>query len=329
MDKVRIASEFDRTADFILYEGDCLDLLPRIPDEFVKLVVTSPPYNLGKPYETRLELSEYLAQQHMAIEECVRVLDDRGSICWQVGNYVDNGEIVPLDIVLYPIFASLGLHLRNRIVWHFGHGLHASKRFSGRYEVVLWFTKGNEYTFNLDAVRVPQKYPKKKYFKGPKKGQLSGNPLGKNPSDIWEIPNVKANHVEKTIHPCQFPVELIERLVLSMTDEWDWVLDPFIGVGTTAIAALMHHRKAIGAEIVSEYVEVAKERVRLAEEGKLRIRPMTRPVYDSDVPEASVPPQIVQMGAVSRQLTLLEQHQSYTVQEQEDENRKKILAPEW
>ena len=318
MDKVRITSEFDRTADFVIHKGDCLDLLPRIPDGFVKLVVTSPPYNLGKSYETRLELSEYLAQQCMVIEECVRVLDDRGSICWQVGNYVDNGEIVPLDIVLYPIFASLGLHLRNRIVWHFGHGLHASKRFSGRYEVVLWFTKGNEYTFNLDAVRVPQKYPKKKYFKGPKKGQLSGNPLGKNPSDIWEIPNVKANHVEKTIHPCQFPVELIERLVLSMTDEGDWVLDPFIGVGTTAIAALMHHRKAIGAEIVSEYVEVAKERVRLAEEGKLRIRPMTRPVYDPDVPEVNVPPQVVQLRAVSQQLTLLEQHQQYTIQEQEE-----------
>jgi len=311
MDKVKITSEFDRTADFVLYEGDCLDLLPLIPDEFVKLVVTSPPYNLGKPYETRLELDEYLDQQRLAIEECVRVLDDRGSICWQVGNYVDNGEIVPLDIVLFPIFASLGLHLRNRIVWHFGHGLHASKRFSGRYEVILWFTKGNEYTFNLDAVRVPQKYPKKKYFKGPKKGQLSGHPLGKNPSDIWEIPNVKANHVEKTIHPCQFPVELIERLVLSMTNEGDWVLDPFIGVGTTAIAALMHNRKAIGAEIVPEYVEVAKERIHLAEKGQLRIRPMARPVYDPDAPEASVPPQVVQLGAISRQLTLLEQHQEY------------------
>jgi len=314
MDKVRVTSEFDPMADFILFEGDCLDLLPQIPDEFVKLVVTSPPYNLGKPYETRLDLDEYLAQQRKVIEECVRVLDDRGSICWQVGNYVKNGEIVPLDIVLYPIFASLGLHLRNRIVWHFGHGLHASKRFSGRYEVILWFTKSNEYTFNLDAVRVPQKYPRKKHFKGPKKGQFSGNPLGKNPSDVWEIPNVKANHVEKTIHPCQFPVELVERLVLAMTDEGDWVLDPFIGVGTTAIAALMHNRKAIGAEIVQEYVEVAKDRIRLAEEGKLRIRPMTRPIYDPNAPKPSIPPQVVQLGSIPRQLRLLEQREQYIFQ---------------
>lgn len=318
MSKVRVTSEFDPAADLVLYEGDCLDLLSRIPDKFVKLVVTSPPYNLGKPYESRLDMDEYLAQQRRVIEECVRVLDGRGSICWQVGNYVDDGEIIPLDVLLYPIFASLGLRLRNRIVWHFGHGLHASKRFSGRYEVILWFTKGNEYIFNLDAVRVPQKYPKKKYFKGPKKGQLSGNPLGKNPGDIWEIPNVKANHVEKTIHPCQFPVELIERLVLSMTDEGDWVLDPFIGVGTTAIAALMHNRKAIGTEIVPEYVEVAKKRIRLAEKGTLRIRPMERSVYDPKAPSKSIPPKFVHLGASSIQPQLLEQRAQYAKEEQEE-----------
>ncbi len=301
MGRVRVSPGFDQMADFVLFAGNCLDLLPRIPDGFIKLVVTSPPYNLGKPYESRLDLDEYLDQQRRVIEECVRVLDDRGSICWQVGNYVEDSEIIPLDIALYPIFSLLGLHLRNRIVWHFGHGLHASKRFSGRYEVILWFTKGNEYTFNLDAVRVPQKYPRKKYFKGPKKGQLSGNPLGKNPSDVWEIPNVKANHVEKTIHPCQFPVELIERLVLSMTNESDWVLDPFMGVGTTAIAALMHNRKAIGAEIMPEYVEIALERIRMAEKGALRIRPMQRPVYDpKGSAETRVPPQVVQLGRSPR-----------------------------
>lgn len=317
MSEIAIASRFDPTADLVLYEGDCLDLLAQIPDDFVQLVVTSPPYNLGKPYESRLDMGEYLAQQRRVIEECVRVVNARGSICWQVGNYVDNGEIIPLDIVLYPIFASLGLHLRNRIVWHFGHGLHASKRFSGRYEVILWFTKSGDYTFNLDAVRVPQKYPQKKYFKGPKKGELSGHPLGKNPSDVWEIPNVKANHVEKTIHPCQFPTELVERLVLAMTNEGDWVLDPFMGVGTTAIAALMHHRKAIGAEIVPEYIKIARERVHLAEQGALRIRPMTRSVYDPDLPQANVPPQVVRLGSAPLQATLFEQRPSYDAQELE------------
>ncbi|MEW5762582.1 MAG: site-specific DNA-methyltransferase [Bacillota bacterium] len=317
MGKVKIASSFDRTADLVLFEGDCLELLPQIPAGLAKLVVTSPPYNLGKPYENRLCLEEYLTQQRKVIEECVRILNDRGSICWQVGNYVENGEIIPLDIVLYPIFTSFGLHLRNRIVWHFGHGLHASKRFSGRYEVILWFTKSNNYTFNLDAVRVPQKYPKKRHFKGPNKGELSCNPLGKNPGDVWEIPNVKANHVEKTVHPCQFPVELIERLVLSMTDEGDWVLDPFIGVGTTAIAALMHNRKAIGAEIMPEYVKIAKERIDLAERGMLRIRPMERTVYDPDIPDANIPPRLVRFGSVPVQNKLFEQRVRYRAREQE------------
>ncbi len=309
---MKISSSFDLTASCILYEGDCLNLLKHIPDGFAKLVVTSPPYNLGKPYETRLDLDDYLDQQRKIIEESVRILNYTGSICWQVGNYVDNGEIIPLDIVLYPIFSSLGLQLRNRVVWHFGHGLHASKRFSGRYEVILWFTKSDKYTFNLDPIRVPQKYPQKRHFKGPKKGELSGNPLGKNPSDIWDIPNVKANHIEKTTHPCQFPVELIERLVLSMTEENDWVFDPFMGVGSTAIAALIHNRKAIGAEIIPEYLSLAKERIEQAEKGELKIRPMDRPVYDPNEPSKNLPPKTVRLKAKqNRQPQLLEKKATY------------------
>lgn len=312
MSVLRISSEFNQQADLTLYDGSCVDLLMQIPNEIVQLVVTSPPYNIGKPYETKVNLDDYIVQQRQIIAECVRVLSPTGSICWQVGNYVNDGEIVPLDLVLYPIFASFNLQLRNRIVWHFGHGLHASRRFSGRYEVVLWFTKSSSYVFDLDAVRVPQKYPGKRYFKGPKKGQLSGNPVGKNPGDIWEIPNVKANHVEKTAHPCQFPVELVERLVLSMTRPNDWVLDPFLGTGTTAIAALMHSRRAVGSEISPEYMAIARDRIRAAESGTLRIRPMNRPVYEPGMSGEQVPPQTVSLGVSSeRQLALLETSESY------------------
>lgn len=286
--------------NYEIYNGDALDFLKQLPDQFAQLVVTSPPYNLGKPYETKLDLETYLSQQATIINECVRILDPRGSICWQVGNYVREGEIIPLDILLFPIFSRLGLHLRNRIVWSFGHGLHASKRFSGRYEVILWFTKSDDYVFNLDPVRIPQKYPAKKHFKGPKRGELSGNPLGKNPSDIWEIPNVKANHVEKTSHPCQFPVELIERLVLALSNENDWVFDPFLGVGTTVIAALMHERKAMGTEILKEYYDIAVDRIKQAESGKLRVRPLDRPVYEPNGTSKSIPPKIVNLGQVSQ-----------------------------
>jgi adenine-specific DNA-methyltransferase len=316
MEQIRVSSVLDPTADVVLFPGDCRELLRQLPDQFVKLIVTSPPYNLGKPYENRMAMPEYLEQQRQVIAECVRVLHEQGSLCWQVGNYVDSGEIVPLDIALYPIFSSFGLHLRNRIVWHFEHGLHTSKRFSGRYEVILWFTKGNNYIFNLDAVRIPQKYPSKKYFKGPKKGEYSGHPLGKNPGDVWIIPNVKANHVEKTIHPCQFPVELIERLVLALTNEGDWVLDPFVGVGTTAIAALMHNRKAIGAEILLEYRQIAEERIQSGEEGRLRVRPMERPVYDPKAPHVSVPPKLVRFGEKTTQLPLFDRVQQLALDEE-------------
>lgn len=276
---LRRADGYDPSADVVIYRGRCEELLASMPDGSVQLVVTSPPYNIGKSYERRTSLRRYLDEQRAVIAEAVRVLSWGGSICWQVGNHVDSGEIVPLDAVLYPIFKDLGLRLRNRIVWHFEHGLHASRRFSGRYETILWFTKGDDYYFNLDPVRVPQKYPNKKAFKGPRIGQTTGNPLGKSPGDVWVIPNVKANHVEKTVHPCQFPIELVERLVLSMTRPQDAVLDPYGGVGSTLLAALLNGRRGLMAEAQPDYVEIAKQRLALAERGELRVRPMTRPVY--------------------------------------------------
>jgi adenine-specific DNA-methyltransferase len=275
----------------IIYCGDnikCQDNLAfmrDLPSELMKLIVTSPPYNIGKVYERRKILDIYLASQAQVISECVRLLHPRGSICWQVGNHITaDGEVVPLDIPLYQHFKDHGLHLRNRIVWHFEHGLHCSKRLSGRYETILWFTKSNDYTFNLDPIRVPSKYPNKRYYKGPRAGQLSCNPLGKNPSDVWIIPNVKNNHIEKTIHPCQFPVELVERLVLSMTDAGDNVFDPYVGVGSTVIAAFMHGRIGYGCDVVQEYVDIAGERLLALQNGTLRTRPMGKPVYDPALP---------------------------------------------
>ena len=277
--RIRIGARFSRDNHATLFHGDCLDLLQGMPDRCADLVVTSPPYNIGKAYERRLDLEEYLKQQARVIRECTRILSPRGSICWQVGNYVADGAIIPLDTVLYPIFAGAGLKMRNRIVWHFEHGLHCSRRFSGRYEVIIWFTKTEDYVFNLDPIRVPQKYPGKKYFKGPKAGEYSCNPKGKNPGDLWIIPNVKHNHVEKTDHPCQFPVELIQRLVLGMTEPRGLVVDPFLGVGTTAVAAILNGRRAAGADVVAEYIRIASERVQLAARGQLKVRPMNRPVY--------------------------------------------------
>ena len=289
--KIEISKTYDAQVDVVLFEGRCQDLLPSIPSDSTDLIITSPPYNLGKKYETPLALHEYLKEQMEVIEELVRVLAPEGSLCWQVGNYVNNGEVFPLDIYYYEIFKRFELKLRNRIIWRFNHGLHASKRFSGRYETILWFTKNDKYFFNLDAVRVPAKYPGKRHYKGPKKGQPSGNPLGKNPSDmwdivkrdweeeVWDIPNVKSNHPEKTIHPCQFPIELVERCVLALTDKGGVVLDPYCGVGSTIIAALKHERRSIGSDQDSEYVEKATERIHCFANGMLPIRPLGKPIH--------------------------------------------------
>ena len=288
---VNIVSQYEADAEVVLYAGDNKQLLASIPDGSVKLVVTSPPYNVGKSYEKKVAIESYLETQRSVIKELHRVLADDGSICWQVGNYVEQGEVFPLDIYYYDIFKSLGMQLRNRIVWHFGHGLHAKKRFSGRYETLLWFSKSSNYTFNLDPVRVPSKYPGKRHFKGDRRGQPSGNPLGKNPSDIWEImaqeweeaiwdiPNCKANHPEKTAHPAQFPIELAERCVLAMTNERDSILDPYAGVGSSLIAALKNNRKALGSERQNDYVEIAKKRIKAFYSGTLSIRKIGTPVF--------------------------------------------------
>lgn len=263
---------------------DNLAFMRPLADGTMKLIVTSPPYNIGKHYERRSPLDIYIQNQSQVISECVRLLHDQGSLCWQVGNHVDNGEIAPLDIVLYPIFREHGLKLRNRIVWHFEHGLHCTRRFSGRYETILWFTKSDEYDFDVNPIRVPSKYPGKRHFKGPRAGELSGNPLGKNPGDVWAIPNVKHNHVEKTDHPCQFPVELIERLVLSMTKQGDSVFDPYMGVGSSVVAAIKHGRDGYGCDTEQHYVDIAWERVHAQRAGLLKTRPMGKPIYDPTKP---------------------------------------------
>jgi adenine-specific DNA-methyltransferase len=273
------------TLDHALWQGDVEMFLKNLPGEpLFDLIVTSPPYNIGKEYETRTELDKYLEWQERVIGKLIPLLRKGGSLCWQVGNYVDDNEIFPLDIEFAPIFKKHKLQLRNRIIWQFGHGLHTQKRFSGRYEVVLWYTKTDStkdpYTFNLDAVRVPAKYPGKKHFKGPNAGRFSGNPLGKNPEDVWNIPNVKSNHVEKTDHPCQFPVGLIERLVLALTNPGALVFDPFAGVASAGVAAAVHGRRFWGCEVVAEYAQMGRKRLQDALNGSARYRPHDKALYD-------------------------------------------------
>ncbi|UIK08992.1 DNA-methyltransferase [Neorhizobium galegae] len=241
--------------------GQAKDVLTRLPSGTVDLIFTSPPYNIGKSYERSTSLAAYLEQMNPIIRECHRVLSDHGSMCWQLGNYVHAGEVLPLDLEFVAMFRALGMKVRNRVVWTFGHGLHCSHRLSGRYETIVWVTKSDTYQFDLDAIRVAQKYPGKRHFKGPKKGQLSGNPLGKNPGDVWDIPNVKHNHPEKTAHPCQFPEALVERFVRALTAPGDLVLDPFAGAGTVGAVCNRHARHSLLIEKERAYVNIARQRL--------------------------------------------------------------------
>ena len=165
---------------------------------------------------------QYTSSQIPITEELARVVADDGWVCWQVGNWVRKGEVLPLDYVAIPLFTRSGFQLRRRFIWRFGSGLHCRYRFSGRHETILCFSKSKHSTEHL----IPEAEP-----------------------EIWEIPNVKANHPEKTEHPCSFPVELAERLVLSYSEIGDTVLDPYMGVGSSLIAAARHGRIPLGCDL--------------------------------------------------------------------------------
>lgn len=270
-----------------IVRGDGVAHLQSLPSESVDLFVTSPPYCIGKEYESAKSTEDFQRELVRCFSEAVRVVKSGGSICWQVGSHVTKNVVVPLDYLIFQHAASFSdLYLRNRIIWQFGHGSNAQRRLSGRYETILWFTKGSDYFFDLDPIRERQKYPGKLHYKGPKKGQLSGNPKGKNPSDIWDIPNVKANHVEKSDHPCQFPIALVRRLILGMSPPGGLVCDPYAGSGTSAVAALLCDRNFTGAEMDERYLDIAQMRLDAVKAGSVRYRE-DRPVSEPD-PKSAV-----------------------------------------
>ena len=257
-----------------LVTGEALAYVRGLEADSIDLVVTSPPYCIGKSYETSVSAIDFRLLHEGLLPEIERVVRPGGSVCWQVGSHISSAKLVPLDALVYAVsLTHTNLTLRNRIIWTFGHGFHGTRRFSGRHETILWFTKGDNYHFDLDAVRTPQLYPGKRAYKGPRRGELSGNPLGKNPGDVWDIPNVKAGHCEKVDHPCQFPVALVSRLVRALTRAGDTVLDVFMGSGTTGVAAVVDGRNFVGIDIHENYVQLAASRVRSVMDGSPVMRP--------------------------------------------------------
>lgn len=280
-------SSIHRFSDGQLIKGSCLRVLKELPENSVDLMITSPPYFMGKDYDRSMSPEDFVKAISDVQALLAPLIKDGGSICWQVGSHVKDNRLIPLDYHVIQICSDYNyLTLRNRIIWTFEHGINSASRFSGRHESLLWFTKGDAYEFDLDAVRVPQKYPGKLSYKGKTKGELTGNPRGKNPGDVWSLPNVKANHVEKTGHPCQFPVALVARMIKATTKKGGLVLDPFAGSASTAIAALETGRRFLCIEREPKYITISKNRIANWYDGTLRIRddrPPTQPDPNSKV----------------------------------------------
>lgn len=246
----------------LLYNIDCIEALKKLEGhvEF-NLTVTSPPYNIGKEYEKIKPVNEYINWSKDWMSRVYKTTAPTGSFWLNIG-YMPikgKGKAVPLSYLLWD---KNDFFFIQEVVWHYGAGVASRKSLSPRNEKILWFVKNEQtYTFNLDSIRNPNvKYPNQK-----KNGKLKVNPLGKNPSDVWDIPKVtsgrKRQSPERTKHPAQTPIELFKRIILASSNKGDLILDPFVGSGTTCVAAKATNRKSIGFDINSEYLDIAIKRL--------------------------------------------------------------------
>ncbi len=287
MKKVPIYKKYKKGTHNYILNTDTNDALRSFEDDSLDLIVTSPSYYLGKDYEKDESFQDYLNYHKETIDLLYKKLKKNGSIYWNVAQTPINDEIVPLGAIFYQSFKDAGFYMKNWIIWHFEGGVNTKARFSGRYENILWFVKNpQDYTFNLDDVRVPAKWQSDKRV----------NPKGKNPTDVWEfsLGDLKSEEVdffvnavisdkrrdksdetdnflyldrvvnvskEKTTHPCQFPEKLIERIIKVSSNKGDVVADIFLGSGTTAKVASDLNRKFIGIERDRDYCNIAKKRI--------------------------------------------------------------------
>ena len=248
--------------DVLIYQGDSLLLMNKLPAECLPLTVTSPPYNIGKEYESILSLEDYIKWTVKWINQVYHCTSSHGAFWLNLGylSIPNSAKAIPIP---YLIWDKVPFYLIQEIVWNYGAGVAGKLFFSPRNEKFLWYVKDSQkYLFNLDDIRDPNvKYPNQK-----KNGKLKCNVNGKNPTDVWQIPKVTSGQnrssKERTPHPAQFPIELIIRVILASSNHGDIIFDPFFGSGSIAEAAIKTGRKAIGIEINPDYVNIAVERVK-------------------------------------------------------------------
>ncbi len=263
-----LGQPFYRTGGCLIYNMDCLQALQKLPADFVWLTLTSPPYNIGKEYEKPMSLEEYLDWCELWIAEIYRITRPHGAFWLNLGYFSipNRAKAIPIP---YLLWERIPFYLIQEIVWNYSAGVAGKRFFSPRNEKFLWYVKNKDnYTFNLDDIRDPNvKYPNQK-----KNGKIKVNPKGKNPTDVWQFPKVTSGRnrasKERTPHPAQFPVTVIERIVKASSNPGELVLDLFMGSGTTAEVALNLGRPVVGFEIRADYCQIAADRLNNFLKGK-------------------------------------------------------------
>ncbi len=259
--KSRLGTPYYENENVLIFNLECINSMHLIENEIFDLTITSPPYNIGKEYEKKLPIEEYVKWTKEWVNAVFSLTKPNGSFLYNLG-YVSldtRAKAIPLPYLVWDI---VPFYLIQEIVWNYGAGVAGRKFLSPRNEKWLWYVKNEQqYTFNLDDIRDPDvKYPNQK-----KNGKLRCNTIGKNPSDVWQIAKVTSgtdrSSPERTPHPAQFPIDLIDRLVKGFSNPNDLILDPFMGSGSTAISALKNGRQVVGFEIREDYCEIISRRI--------------------------------------------------------------------
>lgn len=250
---IMICDEDCHSPTCVVVQQDSIEYMKGMPSNWVDLICTSPPYRANKSYESWKSFEDYEDFAEQWVEQAARILTPTGTMMLNVGyTKIGRNETLPLTYLYHRIASNHGLKLVQEITWHYTGGMAYKLRYTHRSERIMWLTKDpDNCTFNLDDVRVKEwaRYDPK------------NNPLGKNPTDVWQIPRVAnggKNHY--LIHPAQFPPLMVERIIKAHSNEGDLVFDPFLGTGTTCVVAKKLGRRSIGCEIMDEYIEVCEQR---------------------------------------------------------------------
>lgn len=243
-----------------ILSGDCIEGMASLPSAAFNLIIADPPYNLDKdfgPWKESEQRGEWKEWTHRWLAGAYRLLSDRGNIfvygihrhqCWVQCMMFEQGFIY-----------------QRQIIWHYENGFagYGPRSLSACYEPVLWFSKTSDYIYH--TIREPYKSQHRLRYKIKKNGRVwTPNPDGRMAGDVWAFPTLAGRRFreEKVNHPTQKPLSISRRIVRHFSDPGDLVLVPFVGSGTECVAAAMEGRRWLGFELNSEYVGVAKERLK-------------------------------------------------------------------